>query len=75
METKLRILIQDKNSGSPFFQKMLLKFVKRSTLNMVQDETDIVDGNKIIIIFYFIYCVCANYKCCIMPSRGPDLDK
>ena len=21
---------------------------------------------------YFIYCVCANYKCCIMPSRGPD---
>jgi hypothetical protein len=20
-----------------------------------------VDGNKIIIIFYFIYCVCANY--------------
>jgi hypothetical protein len=26
-----------------------------------------VDGNKIIIIFYFIYCVCANYKCCIMP--------
>ena len=39
METKLRILIQDKNSGSPFFQKMLLKFVKRSTLNMVQDET------------------------------------
>jgi hypothetical protein len=33
-----------------------------------------VDGNKIIIIFYFIYCVCANYKCCIMPSRGPDLE-
>jgi hypothetical protein len=27
-----------------------------------------------IIIFYFIYCVCANYKCCIMPSRGPDLE-
>jgi hypothetical protein len=21
-----------------------------------------VDGNKIIIIFYVIYCVCANYK-------------
>jgi hypothetical protein len=20
------------------------------------------------------YCVCANYKCCIMPSRGPDLE-
>ena len=33
-----------------------------------------VDGNNIIIIFYFIYCVCANYKCCIMPSRGPDLE-
>jgi hypothetical protein len=33
-----------------------------------------VHGNKIIIIFYFIYCVCANYKCCIMPSRGPDLE-
>ena len=33
-----------------------------------------VDGNKIIIIFYFIYCVCANYKCCIMPSRGHDLE-
>jgi hypothetical protein len=37
-----------------------------------------VDANKIIIIFYFIYCVCANYmyKCCIMPSRarGPDLE-
>ena len=33
-----------------------------------------VDGNKIIIIFYFIYCVCANYKCCIMPSSGPDLE-
>ena len=33
-----------------------------------------VDGNKIIIIFYFIYCVCANYKCCIMPSRGSDLE-
>ena len=33
-----------------------------------------VDGNKIIITFYFIYCVCANYKCCIMPSRGPDLE-
>jgi hypothetical protein len=33
-----------------------------------------VDGNKIIIIFYFIYCVCANYKCCIMLSRGPDLE-
>ena len=25
-------------------------------------------------VFYFIYCVCANYKCCIMPSRGPDLE-
>jgi hypothetical protein len=36
--------------------------------------TDMVDGNKIIIIFYFIYCVCANNKCCIMPSRGPDLE-
>jgi hypothetical protein len=36
--------------------------------------TDMVDGNKIIIIFYFIYCVCANYKCCIMPSRGPGID-
>jgi hypothetical protein len=34
--------------------------------------TDMVDGNKIINIFYVIYCVCANYKCCIMPSRGPD---
>jgi hypothetical protein len=33
-----------------------------------------VDGNEIIIIFYFIYCVCANYKCCIMLSRGPDLE-
>ena len=36
-----------------------------------------VDGNKIIIIFYFIHCVCANYKCSIMafmPSRGPDLE-
>ena len=35
-----------------------------------------VDGNKIIIIFYLIYCACANYKCCIMPSRarGPDLE-
>jgi hypothetical protein len=33
-----------------------------------------VDGNKIIIIFYFIYCVCANYECYIMPSRGPDLE-
>ena len=32
-----------------------------------------VDGDNIIIIFYFIYCVCANYKCCIMPFRGPDL--
>jgi hypothetical protein len=29
---------------------------------------------SIYIIFYFIYCVCANYKCCIMPSRGPDLE-
>ena len=33
-----------------------------------------VDGNKIIITFYFIYCVCANYKCCIIPPRGPDLE-
>ena len=33
-----------------------------------------VDGNNIIIIFYFIYCVCVNYKCCIMPSSGPDLE-
>jgi hypothetical protein len=33
-----------------------------------------VDGNKIAIIFYFIYYVCANYKCCIMPSSGPDLE-
>ena len=33
-----------------------------------------VDGNKIIITFYFIYCVCAYYKCCIMPYRGPDLE-
>ena len=37
-------------------------------------RTDMVDGNKIIIIFYFIYCVCANYKCCTMPSRCPDLE-
>jgi hypothetical protein len=37
-------------------------------------QTDMVDGNKIIIIFYFIYCVCANYKCYIMPSSGPDLE-
>jgi hypothetical protein len=29
---------------------------------------------KIIIIFYFIYCACANYKCCIMPSRSPNLE-
>ena len=21
-----------------------------------------------------VYCVCANYKCCIMLSRGPDLE-
>jgi hypothetical protein len=35
--------------------------------------TDMVDGNKIIIIFYFINCVCANYKCCFIPSKGPDL--
>ena len=27
-----------------------------------------VDGNKIIIIFNFIYCVCSNYKCCIGKS-------
>ena len=33
-----------------------------------------VDGNTIIIIFYFTYCVCANYKCCIIPSKGPDLE-
>ena len=25
-------------------------------------------------VFYFIYCVCTNYKCCIMPSRGLDLE-
>jgi hypothetical protein len=52
-------------------------YYRPSCLNyfpLFQSVTDMVDGNKIIMIFYFIYCVCANYKCCSMPSRGPDLE-